>query len=191
MPEPLSLMHVGAVVSDLDRALAEHTALGAGPWAVTAPTSRPTFDGERRRVVEATTRLAFGRLPGGGVIELVEPDPGEHDTPQARLLRRGDGVNHVAYWCTSPAAAATPALDLGATVLTASLTDPDVALSPDIDDRDLLELAATCYLRFPTGTVIELVGLAVSHGLATSIGAGAEEIISVPSERGPDEVLGR
>lgn len=79
---PLTLHHVGIVVSDLRAAAAQYGALGFG-------------DGERFDVPhQAVTAIVF--RAGPGYVELIQPtDP---DGPIARFLaKRGEGMHHVAY----------------------------------------------------------------------------------------------
>lgn len=153
----LRFMHFGGPVADVEAAMAQYTALGAGPWALSQPTELSTWDGERGRVVRSVLRIAFGRLPGGGVVELVQPVGGEPDAPQFRMLLARPGLNHTGYWCPDVPATAERLIALGASLLTAT-APAGVEWRPGGDGvADILPLLTVAHLRMPTGDVCELV----------------------------------
>lgn len=158
----LRFMHCGGPVADRRQAADLHTALGAGPWAHAAPRLYTTYDGDRGALVRNTLGISYGRLPGGGVIELVECSPDDGDTPQNRLLRARPGLSHVAYWCDDVPATAAALLDAGATLWTASTVD--AGAWPALLERGpaaLVEQLAVGYLRLPDGELVELVATAM------------------------------
>jgi hypothetical protein len=153
----LRFMHVGGPVSDLDAAMAQYTAIGAGPWAVSQPTELSTWDGERGRVARTVLRIGFGRLPGGGAVELVQPVGGDPEAPQFRALLAHPGLNHTGYWCPDVPSTAERLIALGATLFSAT-APAGVAWRPGTDGvRDILPLLTVAHLRMPTGDVCELV----------------------------------
>jgi catechol 2,3-dioxygenase-like lactoylglutathione lyase family enzyme len=179
-------MHVGGPVADRDHAVALHTALGAAPWAHAEPRTFTTYDGERGCLVVNTLRISFGRLPGGSVVELVEPSPDDGDTPQNRLLAARPGLSHVAYWCDDVPAAGSALLDAGATLWTASTVDASgwPALL-EAGPRALLQALAVCYLRLPDGELIELVSTAMwPQALASLLGDALLDVLDDPHRTG-------
>lgn len=92
------LHHIGLVVRDRDRALANLTdALGFGPTH--------TFEGEFGGMRLPSGHESFG-VRGGWVMlhntamEIVEPT--DHHGPHALYLREhGEGLHHLAYWVAS------------------------------------------------------------------------------------------
>lgn len=175
----LRLMHLGAVVADLDAAVSDHERCGVGPWVRSKPLRFRTFDGEHRRVVDQAVRMAYGALPGGGAIELVEPSDETPSSPQRRLLDAGPGVTHVAYWCEGVLAAAGALLEGGATVFSASVSAGPGALDLD-DPRAVLAAAGAAYLRLRTGAIVELVAAAVAPSLLRMLGPGVAEVVPPP-----------
>jgi len=145
-------MHVGGPVADLRAAMAEHARFGAGPWTVTAPREFVTYDHAAGKVVKQRLALAFGRLPGGGTIELVEAGGDPFRGPQWRLLQSGTALSHVAYWCVDVPAAIRHLVAGGATIET--LPAPDAA-PRTLDER--IAMARTGYVLMPSGLRIELV----------------------------------
>jgi hypothetical protein len=177
--EELRTMHVGAVVADIDLAVADHRRLGVDPWVCSAELRFRTYDGERRQVVEQAVRMAYGALPGGGSIELVEPDEATPESPQRRLLAAGPGVTHVAYWCDEVLAVADPLLGDGATVFTASVGPDHDRLDLD-DPRAVLAAAGAAYLRLPSGALVELVAAAVAPSLVSMLGPEVTGVVPPP-----------
>lgn len=176
-------MHVGAVVADLDAAMADHERLGAGPWVTTAPRTFTTFDGEHATVVDQDVRVAFGALPGGGAIELVEPQASTPTCPQARLLAAGAGVTHMAYWCPDVAAHGAAVLDSGGQVFSVALPPGAPwrqALAAD-GPRGVLALGGAAYLRLASGALVELVSPAVRPGLRSAFGPGLDAVLPEPA----------
>lgn len=176
-------MHVGAVVVDLDAAMAEHGRCGAGPWVTTPAHTFTTFDGERETVVDQDVRVAFGALPGGAALELVEPQASTPACPQARLLAAGTGVTHMAYWCRDVATHGAAILDRGGRVFSVSLPGDapwEEALATD-GPRGVLALGATAYLRLATGALVELVSPAVLPGLRSTFGARIDDVLPAPA----------
>jgi catechol 2,3-dioxygenase-like lactoylglutathione lyase family enzyme len=178
----LRLMHVGGPVADREQAVALHTAMGAAPWVHGEPRTYTTYDGDRGRLVENTLRISYGRLAGGGVVELVEPSPRDGDTPQNRLLAQRPGLSHVAFWCDDVAAAGTALLDAGATLWTASTVD--AAAWPALLEqgpRALLQHLAVCYLRLADGELVELVSTAMwPRGMAALLGDAVLDVFADP-----------
>lgn len=145
-------MHVGGPVADLRTAMAEHARLGVGPWTVTAPRDFVTYDHAAGNVVKQRLALAFGRLPGGGAIELVEAGNDPYRGPQWRLLQRGIALSHVAYWCIDVPAAIRHLVAGGARIET--LPAPDSA-AHTLEER--IAAARTGYLLTPSSLRVELV----------------------------------
>jgi catechol 2,3-dioxygenase-like lactoylglutathione lyase family enzyme len=180
----LRFMHFGGPVADRRESAALHTALGAGPWAHAEPRAFTSYDGDRGALVRNTLAISYGRLPGGGVIELVETSPEDGDTPQNRLLAARPGLSHVAYWCDDVPATATALLDAGATLWTASTVDASAwpALLAQ-GTRALVRTLAVCYLRLPDAELVELVSTAMwPEGMAALLGEGVRAIFEDPRE---------
>jgi catechol 2,3-dioxygenase-like lactoylglutathione lyase family enzyme len=178
----LRFMHVGGPVADRAQAVALHTALGAAKWAHGEPRSYTTYDGERGRLVNNTLRISYGKLPGGSVVELVEPSPDDGDTPQNRLLAERPGLSHIAFWCDDVPAAGSALLDAGATLWTASTVD--AAAWPallEAGPRALLQTLAVCYLRLPDGELVELVSTAMwPNTMAALLGDAVLDVFDDP-----------
>ncbi|MDQ7903719.1 VOC family protein [Phytohabitans sp. ZYX-F-186] len=171
-----AVMHVGGAVADLRAAMAEHERFGVGPWTVTAPRDFVTYDHAAGRVVRQRLALAFGRLPGGGAIELVGAGDDPHRGPQWRLLRSGAALSHVAYWCPDVPAAIAELVAGGAAIET--LPAPDAA-PRTLDER--IAAARTGYLLMPSGLRVELVDTALwGAPLRGLCGAGIEAVLDPP-----------
>jgi hypothetical protein len=153
----LRFMHFGGPVADLDAAVAQYTALGAGPWAISQPMELSSWDGERNRVVRTVLRIAFGRLPGGGAVELIQPVGGDPEAPHQRQLLAHPGLNHTGYWCPDVPSTAQRLIERGATLATAT-APAGVDWRPGSDGvADILPLLTAAHLRMPTGDLCELV----------------------------------
>lgn len=96
--KPAVLHHVGVVVPDLERAMAELTALLGLKW--TAPQERP--DGDR------TLRVAFSLSTPR--IELIQGNPGGTWTTDG-----GPRLDHMAFWIEDFEKASAAASALGVT----------------------------------------------------------------------------
>lgn len=178
----LRFFHFGGPVADMDAAIAQYTALGAGPWAVSAPTELSTWDGERDRTVRSVLRIAFGRLPGGGAVELVQPVGGEPDAPQFRMLLAHPGLNHTGYWCPDVPATAERLIGLGASLVSAT-APAGVEWRPGAGGvHDILPLLTVAHLRMPTGDVLELVSESLwPDALERLIGPGLRRVLEDPA----------
>ncbi len=98
------LHHIGYVVADMDRGLAQFTKEGA------VVEIEPTNDPIQR------VTCALLRLPDGSAIELVAPIDAE-DSPLASRLRRGGGLDHLCFTVDDVAEALEAEEDSGAMIV--------------------------------------------------------------------------
>ncbi|WP_432842588.1 VOC family protein [Dactylosporangium sp. CA-092794] len=173
-----TVMHVGGPVQDLAAAIAEHRRFGVGPWSVTEPREFRTYDHAAGREVTQRLSMAFGRLPGGGAVELVGAGDDPHRGPQWQLLQRGAALTHVAYWCPDVPAAIRDLVAGGATIETLPVA-PGVAPA-SLGER--ISAARTAYLLLPSGLRVELVDAGLwGAPLRALCGAGIDAVLDPPS----------
>lgn len=172
--------HVGTVVGDLDEAIALFEAFGVRSWARSAWKVGAYLDGVEGRVVEARSRVAFGRLTPDMALELIEPDPAG---PMPTAWRR-DGSwpsAHVGYWADDPHGHAETVVRAGGRLLLAR-ADTTSPLPEGAGDRDWLpDELDTCYLSTLTGLIVEFVPPAVwSDRLPTLLGEHVAKAVPSP-----------
>jgi catechol 2,3-dioxygenase-like lactoylglutathione lyase family enzyme len=181
--EGLELMHLGAAVADITASIAMQSALGMGPWAVSVPIDFTSYDGGVDAVVPQRLRLAFGMMPGGLSIELVQPmsDSG----PQARLLSSRPGLNHLCYWVHDLSSRGRALLEAGGTIAAAS---SGAAGEWDRSGRPggipgLLDAVPTATFRVGDGLLIELLSVSMwaDDGLQSFFGPDIIEAVSAPT----------
>lgn len=157
----VTFLHLGAVVPDLEVAMADFGRLGAGSWQVHQPTSTWAFDFSLMRTVRQRNARALATIPGLGGVELIKPDPDLPIGPQPRLLDGRAGLTHVAYSCPDLAAAASQLLDAGARLFSFVEADDDeaqrLALLATSGERRLLGELTNCYVEVASGSIVELV----------------------------------
>lgn len=178
----LQLMHIGATVAQIEPAMALYDSLGAGPWAVSEPIDFTSYDGDRDAVVPQRLRLAFGRMPGGVSIELVEP--GTTNGPQGRLLAQRPGLNHVCYWTDTVSATGRALLDAGATVFAASSGAAGTWARGGRPGglAGLIDAVPTATLRLPGGLLVEVLSCDMWHGggLESFFGPAIRTVLDPP-----------
>jgi catechol 2,3-dioxygenase-like lactoylglutathione lyase family enzyme len=179
----LQMMHLGMTVPDLDESVEIHRALGVGPWAVSAPIDFTTYDGADDCLVVQQLRLAFGRLPGGLSLELIQPMSAHG--PHARLLASRPGLNHVCYWVHDMPGRGRALLGAGAamaSVSSAAAGDWDRAGRPG-GIEGLLDATPAAVFRLKDGLLIELLSVAMWHagGLHAFFGPVIEEVVTPPA----------
>jgi catechol 2,3-dioxygenase-like lactoylglutathione lyase family enzyme len=181
--EGLELMHVGSAVADITASIAMHSALGMGPWAVSVPIDFTSYDGGVDAVVPQRLRLAFGMMPGGLSIELVQPM--SESGPQARLLAGRPGLNHICYWVHDLAVRGRALLDAGGSVAAASsgaAGEWDRAGRPG-GILGLLDAVPTATFRVGDGLLIELLSVSMwtGGGLQAFFGPEINEAVAPPT----------
>ena len=91
------LMHIGLVVSDMDKAIERFTALGIGPFKprILPPDAKEKYRGKpfnpSRRVAIQTTKI------GDMELELIQPINGE-SPHQEFLEQKGEGIQHLGFF---------------------------------------------------------------------------------------------
>lgn len=158
-PFRLEPWHVGAVVADLDQAIADYRMLGAVGVSDVAVFDFDTYDGIAGKIVRETLDVVYVELAAGrGAVELISPRERHPVGPQARLLGERPGLSHTAYWCDDFIEAASWFLGQGAQLVLAPLNGPPgshAGLNCE-SVEELLNASQTCYLRLVGGGIIEL-----------------------------------
>ena len=155
----LAIWHWGSVVADIDAAIADWYRLGAVAHSPVGRIETHTYDAERRQVYPETLDVAWVRLGrNAGVVELICPVESDSDAPQKRLLAARPALTHSALWCDDLIQDASTMLAQGAELVIAPLLGADHAAAAlaASDAQALLAHAQTCYLRLPSGQLIEL-----------------------------------
>jgi hypothetical protein len=148
--------HVGTVVDDLDEAIELHQELGTGPWVQSPWKTGTYFDARQRCLVQARSRVAFGRLSPTMAVELIEPDL---TGPVPDAWRRDTGVPtaHIGYWTTDPRAAALDVVARGGKLLLARAVNAEEFEDPPTDPSWLPTGLDTSYLETAAGLLLEFV----------------------------------
>jgi hypothetical protein len=161
MIEDLTFVHVGATVADLDVAMADFARIGAQSWEVREIGDTWAFDFTSMRNVLQRNTIAMGMAPGIGPIELVRPDPSLPMGPQRRLLECRAGLNHFAYTTDDLERSAAALIDDGAHLYMFAKGVDDEQHWLDLleagGERAVLPELGNCYLRLPSGLIVELL----------------------------------
>jgi hypothetical protein len=177
-------MHIGSTVANVAVAVAMYQSLGFGPWVISDVVPFVSYDGAEDVVVDQPMVVAFGRIPGGGALELVQPM--SENGPQARMLQQRPGLNHIAYWCQNLSIGAKSLISSGARLFATS--SPAVA---DWSSRGrpghiagLLDQVTTATFELPDGSLLELVATSMwVSGLPALFGAAVHDVIDRPHGR--------
>jgi methylmalonyl-CoA/ethylmalonyl-CoA epimerase len=112
LPNGATIRQICLVVRDLDRAMAQWSALGIGPWRVhdLGPNwvSEMTFRGQRQQTAVKYAAADSGRLN----VELIEPGK-EPNVYTEHLEAHGEGLHHLGYFVDDIATAITEMQALG------------------------------------------------------------------------------
>jgi hypothetical protein len=174
-------MHIGSTVGDTAGSVLMYRRLGITEWVISDMIDFVTYDGEADKIVDQPMKVAFGRMPGSGSLELVQP--GSSRGPQARLLRERAGLNHMAYWCVDLPRTSRALRDEGATLFA---TSSPYAAEWENADRPggidgLLDQVTTATFTLMDGTLMELVATDMwESGLPHLFGASIQDVIPAP-----------
>jgi hypothetical protein len=155
--------------------------LGINEWVISEMIDFVTYDGKADDVVEQPMKVAFGRMPGSGCLELVQP--GSSKGPQARLLQERAGMNHMAYWCVDLPRVSRALRDEGATLFATSspyAAEWENAGRPGGIDG-LIDQVTTATFSLMDGTLMELVSTDMwESGLPHLFGTSIQDVIPAP-----------
>ena len=183
MPVPVGTtpFQIGTLVPDVDTARARHEGgLGVGPWVDSGWKTGRYWDGPSNTVLDVRQRAAFGRLTPDLALEFIQVDS---PAPRVWDLGTADATAHLGYWAHDTRAAAAALLELGATLVMARASDPEVAaaLVTWTAGDPLPAGLDMCYLATGDGLLVELVPTAIWAGrLRIAFGDGIDDVLAPP-----------
>jgi hypothetical protein len=145
---PTAPFQVGALVPDLDEAIALHSAFGATDWVTSGWRTGEYYDRGHDAVISPSSRVAFGRLTNDLAIELIELDA-TGPRPVVWDMEAAPATAHIGYWVEDTQPIAAELIAAGGTLLLAKATVPALqSLPEEARARDWVpEELDACYVR--------------------------------------------